>query len=139
MKFVDEYRNSELAKNYVQAIAQITTSPWTIMEICGGQTHSIVKHGIDKLLPSEITLIHGPGCPVCVTTPREIEEMLLLAKSGKTVTSFGDMINVPGSSHSLQSMKTEGYDVRTVYGIEDAVDQQGRRGEIVHPTARRLG
>ena len=67
MKFVDEYRNAEIARQYAQNIAQITTCPWAIMEICGGQTHSIVKYGIDELLPPEITLIHGPGCPVCVT------------------------------------------------------------------------
>ena len=79
MKFVDEYRNAEIAQKYAQNIAQITTRPWTIMEICGGQTHSIVKYGIDKLLPPEITLIHGPGCPVCVTPINLIDKAIAIS------------------------------------------------------------
>ena len=92
------------------------------MHVCGTHQDTLVKHGLDVLLKKcGIEIIQGPGCPVCVTTPKEIEEMLLLGKKGKIVTSFGDMINVPGEKESLQSMRTEGYDVRTVYGIEDAV------------------
>jgi len=92
------------------------------MHVCGTHQDTLVKHGLDSLLKScGVEIGQGPGCPVCVTTPREIEEMLLLAESGKIVTSFGDMMNVPGEHKSLRSIKAEGFDVRTVYGIEDAV------------------
>ena len=92
------------------------------MHVCGTHQDTLVKHGLDVLLQeSGIRIGQGPGCPVCVTTPREIEEILTLAQSGKTITSFGDMIQVPGQTKSLQTMKTEGYDIQTVYGIEDAV------------------
>lgn len=92
------------------------------MHVCGTHQDTLVKHGLDSLLKKcGIEIGQGPGCPVCVTTPREIEEMLFLARAGKIVTSFGDMINVPGEKHSLRSMKEEGRDIRTVYGIEDAV------------------
>lgn len=92
------------------------------MHVCGTHQDTLVKHGLDALLKKcGVEIVQGPGCPVCVTTAREIEEMLNLARTGKIVTSFGDMINVPGEKHSLRSMKEEGYDVRTVYGIEDAV------------------
>jgi hydrogenase expression/formation protein HypD len=92
------------------------------MHVCGTHQDTLVKHGLDALIKKcGVEIVQGPGCPVCVTTAREIEEMLNLARTGKIVTSFGDMINVPGEEHSLRSMKEEGYDVRTVYGIEDAV------------------
>jgi hydrogenase expression/formation protein HypD len=93
------------------------------MHVCGTHQDTLVKNGLDSLLNAcGVEIGQGPGCPVCVTTPREIEEMLVLARNGKTVTSFGDMINVPGETESLRSMRTEGCDVRTVYGIEDAVE-----------------
>ena len=93
------------------------------MHVCGTHQDTLVKNGLDSLLKEcGVEIGQGPGCPVCVTTPREIEEMLVLARKGKTVTSFGDMINVPGEKESLRSMRTEGFDVRTVYGIEDAVE-----------------
>jgi len=115
-------KDKELAKDIVSKIKKQGVN-YKFMHVCGTHQDTLVKHGLDvHLRECGIDIIQGPGCPVCVTTPREIEEMLLLAKSGKTVTSFGDMINVPGDKQSLQSMKTEGYDVRTVYGIEDAVD-----------------
>lgn len=123
MKFVDEYRNAEIASKYAAAIAQITTRPWSIMEICGGQTHSIVKYGIDKLLPPEITLIHGPGCPVCVTSVDLIDKAIALASRPEVIfCSFGDMLRVPGSkSQDLLSVKAGGGDVRIVYSPLDAV------------------
>ena len=115
-------KDKELAKEIVSKIKDLDVS-LKFMHVCGTHQDTLVKHGLDVLLRDcGIEIIQGPGCPVCVTTPREIGEMLLLAKGGKTVTSFGDMLNVPGESESLQSMRTEGYDVRTVYGIEDAVD-----------------
>lgn len=124
MKFVDEYRSAEIAQKYVAAIAQITTRPWTIMEICGGQTHSIVKYGIDKLLPPEITLVHGPGCPVCVTSIDLIDKAIALAARPEVIfCSFGDMLRVPGSnSQDLLAVKATGGDVRIVYSPLDAVE-----------------
>ena len=123
MKFVDEYRNAEIAQQYTEAIAQITTRPWTIMEICGGQTHSIVKYGIDKLLPPSINLIHGPGCPVCVTPVNLIDRAIALAQNPEVIfCSFGDMLRVPGSSdRDLLSVKAMGGEVRIVYSPLDAV------------------
>ncbi|MBF2078036.1 MAG: hydrogenase formation protein HypD, partial [Synechococcales cyanobacterium T60_A2020_003] len=91
MKFVDEYRDGAIARDYAQAIASITTQPWTIMEICGGQTHSIVKFGLDQLLPTSMTLIHGPGCPVCVTAAEMIDQAIALAQRPDVILcSFGD-------------------------------------------------
>ena len=123
MKFVDEYRDAEIARKYVTAIARITTRPWTIMEICGGQTHSIVKYGIDRLLPPEITLIHGPGCPVCVTSVDLVDKAIALAARPEVIfCSFGDMLRVPGNnSQDLLSVKARGGDVRIVYSPLDAV------------------
>jgi len=124
MKFVDEYRHAEIANKYVAEIARITTRPWTIMEICGGQTHSIVKYGIDRLLPSEITLIHGPGCPVCVTPVDLIDKAIALANFPEVILcSFGDMLRVPGSNKKdLRSSKAQGGDVRIVYSPLDALE-----------------
>lgn len=124
MKFVDEYRNAEIASKYTAAIARITTRPWTIMEICGGQTHSIVKYGIDKLLPPEITLLHGPGCPVCVTSVDLIDKALALAAHPEVIfCSFGDMLRVPGSNNQdLLAVKATGGDVRIVYSPLDALE-----------------
>jgi hydrogenase expression/formation protein HypD len=122
MKFVDEYRDAQSAQQYAHAIAQITTKPWKIMEVCGGQTHSIVKFGLDELLPSAVTLIHGPGCPVCVTPIELIDKALILAARPDVILcSFGDMLRVPGSEKDLLTVKANGGDVRIVYSPLDAL------------------
>lgn len=122
MKFVDEYRNATLAKQYARAIAKRVTQPWTIMEICGGQTHSIVKYGIDELLPKEITLIHGPGCPVCVTPIRLIDQAIAIAALPDVIfCSFGDMLRVPGTEKDLLTIKAAGGDIRIVYSPLDCL------------------
>jgi len=122
MKFVDEYRNPTLAKHLLHNIQQITTQPWTLMEVCGGQTHSIIKHGIDQLLPDNINLIHGPGCPVCVTPLEYIDKALAIAQQKDVIfCSFGDMLRVPASHQDLLSIKAQGADIRTVYSPLDAL------------------
>lgn len=122
MRYLDEYRDGALAKKLSERIHAITTRPWTIMEICGGQTHTIVKSGIETLLPQQITLVHGPGCPVCVTPLEMIDKALVIAaRPGVIFTSFGDMLRVPGSSTDLLSIKAQGGDVRMVYSPLDAV------------------
>lgn len=122
MKFLDEYRDAEAARAYAQQIAQAASKPWVLMEVCGGQTHAIVKFGIDELLPSNVTLIHGPGCPVCVTPIEYIDKALKIASQpGVIFCSFGDMLRVPGSSADLLSVKSRGADVRMVYSPLDAV------------------
>lgn len=122
MKFLDEYRDGELAQQLAREIHRITTKAWNIMEVCGGQTHAIVKFGIDELLPEQITLIHGPGCPVCVTPLEMIEKALeIAARPGVIFTSFGDMLRVPGSTTDLLSVRAAGGDVRMVYSPLDAV------------------
>ncbi len=122
MKYLDEYRDPEAARKFLDEIRSHVTRPWTIMEICGGQTHTIVKYGIDDLLPDELTLIHGPGCPVCVTPVASIDKALEIAsQSGVIFCSFGDMLRVPGTEHDLFSVKANGGDVRVVYSPLDAV------------------
>lgn len=122
MKYLDEYRDGELAQKLAREIHRVTTKPWRIMEVCGGQTHAIVKFGIDELLPKQITLIHGPGCPVCVTPLEIIDKALeIAAKPNVIFTSFGDMLRVPGSATDLLSVKAQGGDVRIVYSPLDAV------------------
>lgn len=122
MKYIDEYRDPERAKQYVEAIQGVVRRSWKIMEICGGQTHSIVKYGIDQLLPSEITLIHGPGCPVCVTPVGLIDQAICLAQvPGVVLCSFGDMLRVPGTREDLLSVKAKGGGVRIVYSPLDAL------------------
>jgi hydrogenase expression/formation protein HypD len=122
MRFIDEYRDAEAVHNYARAIRELTTRPWNIMEICGGQTHSIVKYGLDELLPSEITLIHGPGCPVCVTPIHMIDRAIEIAQRPEVIfCSFGDMLRVPGTSLDLLRVKAAGGDVRIVYSPLDAV------------------
>jgi len=122
MIYLDEYRDAEGAQQLAQEIARVTTRPWSIMEVCGGQTHAIVKFGIDELLPKQITLIHGPGCPVCVTPLELIDRALeLAARPGVIFCSFGDMLRVPGSGMDLLSVKAGGGDVRIVYSPLDAV------------------
>ncbi|HUI83359.1 MAG TPA: hydrogenase formation protein HypD [Candidatus Binatia bacterium] len=149
MKYVEEYRDPEAARRYATSIARIVTRPWTIMEICGGQTHAIVKYGIDELLPKQVTLVHGPGCPVCVTPVELIDKALRIAAQPNIIfCSFGDMLRVPGScplpgaeagvAHGSASgtsappgpafaggdlfgIKAAGGDVRIVYSPMDAV------------------
>ncbi|MFP4686809.1 MAG: hydrogenase formation protein HypD, partial [bacterium] len=122
MKYLDEFRDPAQAKAFSEEIKQLTTKSWKIMEVCGGQTHAIVKYGIDKLLPEEIDLIHGPGCPVCVT-PVEILDlaMQLAARPEVIFCSFGDMLRVPGSEEDLFTVRSRGGDVRVVYSPTDAV------------------
>jgi hydrogenase expression/formation protein HypD len=122
MRFLDEYRNEADAFKFVQAIRQLVTRPWTIMEICGGQTHTLIKSGIDEMLPPQVTLIHGPGCPVCVTPLELIDKAIAIARRPEVIfTSFGDMLRVPGSGADLLSVKAQGGDVRMVYSPLDAV------------------
>jgi hydrogenase expression/formation protein HypD len=119
---MDEYRDADLAQKFAREIHRITTRPWKIMEVCGGQTHAIVKFGIDELLPKQIELIHGPGCPVCVTPLEVIDQALEIAARPEVIfTSFGDMLRVPGSTTDLLSVKARGGDVRIVYSPLDAV------------------
>ncbi|MGQ9908227.1 MAG: hydrogenase formation protein HypD [Candidatus Flexifilum sp.] len=122
MKYLDEYRDGELTRKLIAEIAAAVTRPWTIMEICGGQTHAILKSGLDQLLPPEITLIHGPGCPVCVTPLELIDKAVRIAAMPNVIfTSYGDMLRVPGSQHDLFSVKAAGGDVRIVYSPLDAL------------------
>lgn len=122
MRFLDEYRDAANARTCAAMIRRETRHPWTIMEICGGQTHTIVKSGLESLLPGEIILVHGPGCPVCVTPLETIDRAIVIASTpGVILTSFGDMLRVPGSSRDLLSVKAEGGDVRIVYSPLDAI------------------
>ena len=122
MKYIDEYRDAKAARQFADRIATITTKPWNIMEVCGGQTHAIVKFGIDELLPEGINLIHGPGCPVCVTPVGMIDKALAIASCPNVIfCSFGDMMRVPGSRSDLFQVKANGADVRMVYSPMDAV------------------
>ncbi|MFT5130280.1 MAG: hydrogenase expression/formation protein HypD [Rhodothermales bacterium] len=122
MKYLDEYRDASVARRLAEQIAESATQPWSIMEICGGQTHAIMKYGIKELLPAEITLLHGPGCPVCVTPLEQIEKALTLAARPEIIfCSFGDMLRVPGAEKDLLTIKAEGGDVRVVYSPLDAL------------------
>jgi hydrogenase expression/formation protein HypD len=122
MKYQQEFRDPVLAKKLFNEIAAITTRNWAIMEVCGGQTHSIIRNGIDQLLPDKIELIHGPGCPVCVTPLELIDKALAIAAKPNVIfCSFGDMLRVPGSEKDLFRIKSEGGDIRTVYSPLDAV------------------
>lgn len=123
MKYISEYRDPELAKAYLDEIKKTVTRKWSIMEVCGGQTHSLVKNGILELLPEEINMIHGPGCPVCVTPLNLIDKAIYLAlEKGVILCSFGDMLRVPGSQKSLLEAKAQGGDIRILYSPLDAVD-----------------
>jgi hydrogenase expression/formation protein HypD len=122
VKYLDEYRDGRIAAKVLAELRRVVTRPWTLMEVCGGQTHSIVKHGIDRLLPGEIELVHGPGCPVCVTPLEQIDKAHAIAqRPGVIFTSFGDMLRVPGSRTDLLRLKAQGADVRIVYAPLDAV------------------
>jgi hydrogenase expression/formation protein HypD len=122
MKYVEEFRDGDAVRACADKIRTLVTRPWQIMEICGGQTHTIVKYGIDELLPPEVTLVHGPGCPVCVTPVAAIDRALAIAARPEvTFCSFGDMLRVPGSRKNLQMIRAEGGDVRMVYSPLDAL------------------
>lgn len=123
MKFVHEFRDPAKVKALAGQIAAVATKPWTIMEICGGQTHAILRFGLDQLLPSALTLVHGPGCPVCVTPIELIDRAVAVASQpGVILCSFGDMLRVPGSESDLLTAKSRGADVRVVYSPLDAVE-----------------
>jgi hydrogenase expression/formation protein HypD len=122
VKYLDEFGDPDLAKVLLDRIHAVTTRPWALMEVCGGQTHSIIRHGIDQLLPDGIEMIHGPGCPVCVTPLETIDRALAIARRPEVVfCSFGDMLRVPGSHDDLFTVKSEGGDVRVVYSPLDAL------------------
>ncbi|OGL50312.1 MAG: hydrogenase formation protein HypD [Candidatus Schekmanbacteria bacterium RBG_13_48_7] len=122
MRFIEEYRDPDAVKLFAQNITRLVTKPWTIMEICGGQTHAIIKYGIDQLLPDLITLVHGPGCPVCVTPVEMIDKAIQIASLKNVVfCSFGDMLRVPGTNTDLLAVKASGGDVRIVYSPMDAL------------------
>ena len=122
MRFRDEYRDPQAARAFAAAIARTVTRPWTLMEVCGGQTHAIVRFSIDELLPKEITLVHGPGCPVCVTPVDYIDKAIEIAERPEAILcSFGDMLRVPGTNGDLLSAKARGGDIRIVYSPLDAL------------------
>ena len=122
MKYLSEFRDPELVQTLLAAIADTVTRPWVIMEVCGGQTHSIVKNGLDQLLPEQVELVHGPGCPVCVTPMEMIDQAVKIASLPDVIfVSFGDMLRVPGSEKDLLVVKSEGGDVRFVYSPLDAL------------------
>src|SRR5512142_1684763 len=122
MKYITEYRDSALVNGVIEQIRRTISHPWTLMEICGGQTHAIVRYGIDQLLPPEIELVHGPGCPVCVTSLELIDKALAIASQpGVIFCSYGDMLRVPGSERDLFSIRAAGGQVRVVYSPLDAV------------------
>ncbi|WP_030937810.1 hydrogenase formation protein HypD [Streptomyces sp. NRRL S-646] len=123
MKYIDEFNDPDLARRLLDEIGATATRPWALMEVCGGQTHSIIRHGIDQLLPEQVELIHGPGCPVCVTPLEVIDKALeIAARPGVIFCSFGDMLRVPGTDRDLFRVKGEGGDVRVVYSPLDALE-----------------
>src|SRR5688572_7429988 len=122
MKFVDEYRRPEHCQRLLDEIHQSVTRPWALMEVCGGQTHGLLRYGIDAALEGVVRLIHGPGCPVCVTPLESIDLAIELARRPNvTVASFGDMLRVPGSHANLLQARAEGGNVQIVYSPVDAV------------------
>ena len=122
MKYIDEFNDPDLAKGLLDDIHATVTQPWALMEVCGGQTHSIIRHGIDQLIPEQIEMIHGPGCPVCVTPLELIDKALEIASRPDVIfCSFGDMLRVPGSGRDLFRVKSQGGDVRVVYSPLDAL------------------
>ncbi|MFI5054270.1 MAG: hydrogenase formation protein HypD [Acidimicrobiia bacterium] len=123
MKYLDEYRDDHISRSLLDQIAATVTRPWTIMEVCGGQTHTLIRQGIDQVLPAEVELVHGPGCPVCVTPLALIDEAIAIAtRPDAILCSFGDMLRVPGSSQDLFHARAAGGDVRVVYSPLDALE-----------------
>lgn len=134
MKYLDEFRDVDAAKRIVDEIQSMASRRWTLMEVCGGQTHSILRHGIDEALDEVLELVHGPGCPVCVTPAEIIDQAILLALRPQTIlTSFGDMLRVPGTKRSLLDTRAAGGQIQTVYGPLDAVRiaEENRDHEVV--------
>ncbi|MDY7087903.1 MAG: hydrogenase formation protein HypD, partial [Actinomycetota bacterium] len=130
MKYLDEYRDPVLARALLDELHRAATRPWTLMEVCGGQTHTIVRQGIDELLPPGLRMIHGPGCPVCVTPLETLDRAMAIAERPDTIlTSFGDMLRVPGSHTDLLALRARGADVRVVYSPMDAVALARRHPE----------
>jgi hydrogenase expression/formation protein HypD len=122
VRYIDEYRDDEISRSLLDQIAATVTRPWTLMEVCGGQTHTLIRQGIDQVLPAEIELVHGPGCPVCVTPVALIDRVIdIAARPEAIVCSFGDMLRVPGSARDLFMARAEGGDVRVVYSPLDAL------------------
>jgi len=122
MKYIDEYRDASLARPLIAEIAKRVTRPWVLMEICGGQTHTLMRYGIDEVLPPQVELVHGPGCPVCVTPLEVIDKALAIASlPNVTLVSYGDMLRVPGSHTDLFHVKANGGDVRVAYSPMDAL------------------
>jgi hydrogenase expression/formation protein HypD len=122
VKYVDEYRDPEIAHALAERIKRKVTTPWVLMEVCGGQTHTIMRYGIDELIPPLVELVHGPGCPVCVTPLEMVDRAILIASLPNVIfTSYGDMLRVPGSDSDLFQAKAKGADVRVVYSPMDAV------------------
>jgi len=122
MRYVDEYRDGEIATGIARRVAETATRPWVLMEVCGGQTHSIVRYGLDRMLPPEVELVHGPGCPVCVTSLEMIDKAHAIASRPDVIfCSFGDMLRVPGSTGDLLTLKSRGADVRVVYAPLDCL------------------
>ncbi|MEO8027096.1 MAG: hydrogenase formation protein HypD, partial [Bryobacteraceae bacterium] len=123
MKYLDEYRDPKLAQGLVAEIRRRVTKPWVLMEICGGQTHTLMRYGIDDLLPPEVELVHGPGCPVCVTPLELVDKAVAIASRPEVIfVSYGDMLRVPGSESDLFRVKAAGGDVRVAYSPMDALD-----------------
>jgi hydrogenase expression/formation protein HypD len=134
MKHLTEYRDAAHVRDVLDDIHRLTTRPWRLMEVCGGQTHSIIRHGIDQLLPDGIEMIHGPGCPVCVTPQELIDQAIAIASRSDTIlVSFGDMLRVPGSTKDLFQVKAEGGDVRVVYSPLEClkIAQENPEREVV--------
>ncbi|MFI6846216.1 hydrogenase formation protein HypD [Kitasatospora sp. NBC_00085] len=134
MKYIEEFQDPELARRLLDDIHATVTRPWALMEVCGGQTHTIIRHGIDQLLPKQVELIHGPGCPVCVTPLEVIDKALEIAARPEVIfCSFGDMLRVPGTGRDLFRVRAEGGDVRVVYSPLDAlrIAQQNPGREVV--------
>ena len=130
MKYLTEFRDGEIARRMAREIHAVATRPWKIMEVCGGQTHSIIRNGIDQMLPAGIEMIHGPGCPVCVTPLELIDKALAIAgQPGVIFCSFGDMLRVPGTEGDLFQVKGAGGDVRVVYSPLDAVEMAEKNPE----------
>ena len=139
MKYQTEFRDGGKVKAIATQIRQITTKPWRIMEVCGGQTHSILKYGLDELAPREVEFLHGPGCPICVTPTKVIDQALELSKRENILfCSFGDMLRVPGSKEDLLSLKARGALIQMVYSPLDAVKLAGCLNELSAQSGRKI-